>query len=140
MNKILLGVVIVLLVVLVGVLAWQQWFGAPSYYAVYLRTGDLYFGELTTFPNFGLSHVYMLQVNSQNTQNPVSIQKFTNVFWGPEDFMNINRNEVVWYAKVSPQGQLATLLASNPDLLPSNASTGSTGAAPAANATSTTGK
>ncbi len=139
-NKVLLSVVIVLLVALVAVLAWQFWFATPSYYAVYLRTGDLYFGELTTFPNFGLSHVYMLQVNSQDKQNPVSVQKFTNIFWGPEDFLNINRNEVVWYAKIDPQGQLASLLASNPNLLPANSpATGSTGTAPTT-ATSTSGK
>jgi hypothetical protein len=120
-NKILLAVVIVLLVALAAVLAWQFWFKTPTYYAVYLRTGDLYFGELTTFPYFGLKHVYMIQVNAQDKTNPVSLQKFTNIFWGPTDFMRINRNEVVWYTQLSPQSQLAQLIANNPNLMPTNA-------------------
>lgn len=123
LNKILLAVVIVLLVVLVVIVGWKYIAGGPSYYAVYLRTGDLYFGELSTFPSFSLSHVYMLQVNSQNQQNPVSIQKFTNVFWGPEDSISINRNEVVWYTRLASDSKLAQLVQSNPSLTPSTDTT-----------------
>lgn len=143
-NKWLLTVVIVLVVALIAVVAWQFWFKTPTYTAVYLRTGDLYFGELTTFPYYGLSHVYMLQVNSQDQKNPVSIQRFASVFWGPEDAMRINPNEVVWSAALNPQGQLAQLIQTNPNLVPP---AGSQNQAPTAginpsspNATSTSGK
>jgi uncharacterized protein YehS (DUF1456 family) len=53
-----------------------------------------------------LTNVYLLQVNAQNSENPVSIQKFSNVFWGPENYIKINKDEVVWYTKISPQSQL----------------------------------
>lgn len=117
-NKILLIVVIVLVVVLAAVIAWQTWGSTPSYYAVYLRTGDLYFGQLSRFPSFSLSHVYLLQVNAQNQQNPVNVQKFSNVFWGPEDNIKINRDDVVWYTKLSSESQLVKLIQTNPDLTP----------------------
>ncbi len=115
-NKILLTLVIVLLIVLAGAIVWQTWFGSISYYAVYLKTGDLYFGQLSRFPSFGLSHVYLLQVNAQNQQNPVNVQKFSNVFWGPEDFIKINRDEVAWYTKLKSDSQLVRLIETNPDL------------------------
>lgn len=117
-NKVLVAVIIVLVLLLAGIIVWQAWLVGPSYYAVYLRTGDLYFGELSRFPSFGLKHVYMLQVNAQSGQNPISIQKFTNVFWGPEDFIKLNRDEVVWYTKLKPESQLVKLIAANPELLP----------------------
>jgi hypothetical protein len=117
-NKVLLIVVVVLFLALVGILVWQNWLSQPSYYAVYLRTGDLYFGQLSRFPSFSLSHVYMLQVNAQNQQNPVNIQKFSNVFWGPEDFIKINRDDVVWYTKLKSDSQLMRVIESNPDLVP----------------------
>ncbi|MCL4404236.1 hypothetical protein M1432_02750 [Patescibacteria group bacterium] len=143
-NKWLLTVVVVLVVALIAVLAWQFYFKTPTYTAVYLRTGDLYFGELTTFPSYGLSHVYMLQVNSQDQKNPVSIQRFANVFWGPEDAMSINPSEVVWSANLDPQGQLAQLIQTNPNLVPpagSQNQASATGINPSAsNATSTSGK
>jgi hypothetical protein len=106
-NKILLIIVIVLALILVGLIAKQVFWGStPSYYAVYLRTGELYFGKLSLFPSFKLTNVYLLQVNAQNSENPVSIQKFSNVFWGPENYIKINKDEVVWYTKISPQSQL----------------------------------
>ncbi len=117
-NKVLLTVVIVLVIVLIGVVTWQAFLSSPSYYAVYMRTGDLYFGQLSRFPSFGLSHVYMLQVNTQNSQNPVSVQKFANVFWGPEDFIKLNRDEVVWYTKLKSDSQLVKLITTNPNLVP----------------------
>jgi hypothetical protein len=115
-NKVLIGVIVVLVVVLGVLLAWREWGSGPSYYAVSLRTGDLYFGQLTRFPSFGLKHVYLIQVNQNDTKNPLSIQRFKNAFWGPEDFLRINRDEVVWMARLDPQGELAKLISTNPDL------------------------
>lgn len=115
-NKILVVVVVVLVVVLGGILTWKQFAGAPSVYAVYLRTGDLYFGHLTRFPSFGLKQVYLLQVNQQSKDNPLSIQRFQNVFWGPEDEITINREDVVWFTKLRSDSQLAELIRTNPTL------------------------
>ncbi len=120
-NRVALVVAVVLLVVLAGLFAWREWgSGTSTYYAVALRNGDVYFGRLSRFPSFGLKQVYVLQFNQANTQNPVTVQRFKNAFWGPEDFLQINRNEVVWMTRLNPEGQLARLIASNPELaLPS---------------------
>lgn len=117
-NKILLIIIAVLLVILVSLLLGQKFWGEPKFYAVYLRTGDLYFGKLTKFPSYGLKQVYTIQVNPENQETPFTIQKFRNIFWGPEDFLKINRDQVVWVTKLNPQGQLAQLIKTNPDLLP----------------------
>ncbi len=117
LNKILLILVVVLVLALL--VFWvPKWFRDSGYSAVYLRTGDLYFGKLVTFPYFGLKNVYNIQVNSQNQQNPLSIQKFSSVFWGPEDFLKINRDQVVWVTGLNKNGQLAELLRTNPSLTP----------------------
>jgi len=117
-NKILVGVVVVLAVALIAVTAWQMWGGSGTFYAVYLRTGDLYFGELVRVPYFGLKKVYLLQVNAGNAENPVSVQKFTNVFWGPEDFIKINRDDVMWMTRLSETSQLSQVIKANPNLTP----------------------
>ncbi|MFH0712386.1 MAG: hypothetical protein V2A55_00790 [Candidatus Jorgensenbacteria bacterium] len=117
-NKVLLAVVIILVVLVVAALVvWKVAFKPATYSAVFLRTGDLYFGELTQFPYFGLKNVYTLSL-TQDAQTPISIQRFKNVFWGPEDKIKLNRDEVVWITKLDPQGQLAQLIKTNPDLLP----------------------
>jgi hypothetical protein len=117
-NKVLIWVVVVLAVILVGVGVWQAFGTSSPLYAIYLRTGDLYFGELVRVPYFGLKKVYLLQVNAGNAANPVSVQKFTNVFWGPEDFVKINRDEVVWMTRVADNSQLTQVIRANPNLVP----------------------
>ena len=111
-----LGFVVVLVVVIA--IVWGVFFTRASFYAVYLRTGDIYFGKLVRFPHFGLKQVYTIQVNQNNTQTPLSVQKFSNVFWGPSDYLQLNRDEVVWMTKLSHEGQLAKVLTDNPDLAP----------------------
>jgi hypothetical protein len=116
-NKFLLAVVIILVLVVAALVVWQVGFKSATYSAVFLRSGDLYFGELTQFPSFGLKHVYTLSVTGDQ-ENPISIQRFKNVFWGPQDWLKINRDEVVWMTELDQAGQLAQLIKTNPDLLP----------------------
>jgi len=119
-NKVLLTVVIVLLVALLGLLVfkWSSNSSTPKLTAVYLKTGDLYFGELTSFPTFGLKNPYLFTVDQQNKDNPVNVQKFSKIFWGPEDFIRINRDEVVWTATLRADSNLTKLIETNPDLIP----------------------
>lgn len=117
-NRILFFLVLVLIVLLGVVFLWKQILGGGDYSAVYLKTGDIYFGRLQRFPSLNLKNIYTLQVNSQDPNNPITIRKFKDVFWGPEDSMKLNEDEVVWITKLNEDGQLAKLLLENPDLLP----------------------
>jgi len=40
----------------------------------------------------------------------VNVQRFADVFWGPEDFLKINRDEVVWVTQLNEKSQLATFM------------------------------
>lgn len=99
-NKILLVSLIILIVILIVLFIYQRHLSDSDFYAVYLRTGDLYFGQLTFFPFLGLREVYFLQANSSDPQNPVNLRKFTDAVWGPEDFIKINSDQLVWITKI----------------------------------------
>ncbi|MDP2704730.1 MAG: hypothetical protein Q8P01_06050 [bacterium] len=117
MSRILGVIVIVLVILLVGVFAWRWFQGRNTYYAVFLRTGDLYFGKLTRFPSYNLKNVYFIQANPEGSANPLSIQKFSNVFWRPEDKLSIPKDAIAWIAKIDKTSELAELLRTNPNLL-----------------------
>ncbi|MCL5004357.1 MAG: hypothetical protein M1170_00165 [Patescibacteria group bacterium] len=72
-NKILLTIIIVLAAALMAIVYWQKVGFNKDYWAVYLDTGDLYFGKLSYFPKASLSNAYILQRNAQDSQNPFSI-------------------------------------------------------------------
>jgi hypothetical protein len=110
-NKIVLPAAIILALtalVAVAVLMWQRGDFSRSYSAVYLDTGDLYFGELSRFPYPSLSNVWYLQRDGQNQGNTLS--EFSKAAWGPEDKIKINRDRVVWTAKISDASQLIPYL------------------------------
>ncbi|MEK9168346.1 MAG: hypothetical protein AAB698_00910 [Patescibacteria group bacterium] len=109
-NKILLAIVIILLIALGVVVYWQRSGFEKSYWAVYLDTGDLYFGKLSRFSKLSLNDVWFLQRNPQDTQNPLSLTKFGNAFWGPEDKIYLNEKSVVWKTKLREDSQVVQFI------------------------------
>ncbi len=106
LNKILLAVVVILLVALGVVIYWQKVGFEKPYWAVYLDTGDLYFGKLNRFPKLSLTDVWFLQRNLNDQKNPLSLAKFAGAFWGPEDRVYLNEKNIVWKAKLREDSQV----------------------------------
>lgn len=121
-NKILLAIIIVLAVALVAIIYWQKVGFNRNYWAVYLDTGDLYFGKLNYFPKLSLSDAYLLQRNEQNQQNPFSISKFSNAFWGPEERIYINKDNIVWKTKLKNDSQIVNFIKNPRSAVPSQES------------------
>ena len=108
--KFLLLVVIVLLVGTLGFFGWQKFSAEAPYYAVFLQTGDLYFGQLSKSlipgSNITLKNTHML-INDQNDkQNPFKLQKFSDAFWGPSENISLSRDKVVWINKLKSDSQV----------------------------------
>ncbi|MFB6212850.1 MAG: hypothetical protein ABEI53_03500 [Candidatus Magasanikbacteria bacterium] len=109
-TKWLVGsVVALILVFLVLWGAWQAFFAASEKHAVKLENGSIYFGKLVTFPDFGLKNVYTIQ-RTGNKKQPLSVRSFKQSFWGPKGFMEINRDNVIWKAELSPESQLNQII------------------------------
>ena len=109
-NKTLLSSAIILAVALIGVIYWQKKGFEKPYYAVYLDTGDLYFGQMHFFPRFFLSDVYFLKQNIEDKENPLSLSKFSNAFYGPEDKIYLNKENIIWKAKLRENSQVLQFL------------------------------
>lgn len=114
LNKVLLVIVIILVVVLGGLIFWQKVGFEKPYYAVYLSTGDIYFGQLNRFPKLSLSDVWFIQRNANNQQSPLSLVKFEQAFWGPSGTLDINKDDVVWMVKLKPDSQVVNFIKNPP--------------------------
>ncbi len=104
-NKVLVGLVIILLVALAGVVYWQKGGFEEKYSAVYLNTGDIYFGKLSRFPRMTLRDVWFLQKGS-DAQQGFGLSKFDKAFWGPEDEMAINEKNVIWVTELKTDSEV----------------------------------
>ncbi|TRZ83738.1 hypothetical protein D4R86_00220 [bacterium] len=85
------------------------------YHAVFLRTGDMYFGKLSRFPKLTLSDVWFLQVSNQEDQTGFNLVKFSNAMFGPKDKMEINRENVVWISKLADNSQVVSFILQSKD-------------------------
>lgn len=126
-KKVFLAVLILVLIIL-GVIigVWVAGSGhdesAPSgYSAVYMAQGNIYFGKLHWFPSLHLSDALVLQqtaaANSQ--QSGLSLVPFKNAFWGPVGDIYLNQAQVVFWAPIRSDSQVAQVIA-NPSLLLQN--------------------
>lgn len=121
-KRLLIGLIIlVIALVLVGVwlammLTKPDSERSSGYSAVVLSTGDVYFGKLGWFPWPNLKKVYLLQqgMDAQN-QPQVGLVPFTNAFWGPTDQIFLNPREIVFWANLKKDSQVARNL-NNPQV------------------------
>jgi len=113
--KIALIVAIILLMVLVYISFINKVGSIKNpYYAVYLQTGDMYFGKLSRFPKLTLSDVWFLQRNAQDEQGGFDLIKFSNAMFGPTDKMEINKENIVWISKLRDESDVVKFIQAAP--------------------------
>jgi hypothetical protein len=75
-------------------------FTEAPYFAVYVATGDLYFGQLHSFPELSLTNVHYLRQNPPGAAEPYTIARFSDASWLPRDQLFLNPAQIVWRAEV----------------------------------------
>ena len=81
------------------------------YSAVYLATGDIYFGKLSWFPGPRLDNVWFLQagLDEENRSRP-GVVAFTRAFWQPIDRVYLNPKQIVFWTRLSKESEVAKAL------------------------------
>jgi hypothetical protein len=74
------------------------------YMAVYLTTGDMYFGKTSVFPCIKIQDPWFLQ---RAEDGSVSLQRFSDAFWMPRGGMRINRDQVIFISRIANQSPVA---------------------------------
>lgn len=81
--------------------------GEEAYYAVYMDSGDVYFGKFKS--RFKLTDVYILSRNPAGENQPY-LSKLSDVFWGPSGEMVINPQKISWISKLSRESQVLSYI------------------------------
>jgi len=109
-------IALIIAIILLGVLVYAT-LGNKSvsiknpYYAVYLQTGDMYFGKLSRFPKLALSDVWFLQVTTKEDQQAgFNLAKFSKTVFGPKDKMELSRENVIWISKLADDSQVVSFI------------------------------
>ena len=113
-TRIIRFVAVVFIACLVIVGLYAIWFystgqsGRSTWSAVYLDTGDLYFGHLSSFPSLILSNAWYVQ---HTPQGDLSVNDFSKTSWKPQGTIRINGRHVVWTARIASDSPLISAMA-----------------------------
>ncbi|MDD5547744.1 MAG: hypothetical protein PHN74_02530 [Candidatus Pacebacteria bacterium] len=97
-RSIILGAVIIIAAVIIAIIINKagMFGGEKKYAAVYLSTGEIYFGEFSNFMRPKLSNIFLIQ----QTQDGLAVQKFTNSVWKPKEPMYLNDEQIVFWSRI----------------------------------------
>ncbi len=136
-NIILFGIVII---VIIALAAWAGFViagvrsggtnpnAASPYSAVYLTSGDIYFGKLSWFPSPHMTDVWFLERNQgQDGQAQLAIAPMKSVFWGPTDEINFNPQNILFWTHLINSSQVVQMM-ENPSSAEQPQATGAPGA------------
>jgi len=111
-NNIVITVVVVLVVA--GVAFWvNKTKGETGYSVVYMTTGEVYVGKLSTFPDFELTDAYLYQIIKDATEEAKTnfqLQPIKDVLWAPKS-MHLIKDNVVFYGSLMSNSKIAETLA-----------------------------
>ncbi len=145
-KKLLIVAFFVVLAILIGLGVWAvieitgsnntNPAGPSGYTAVYMISGDVYFGKLHSFPKPYLTDVlYITRNTGQNGQVQLGLASFKSVSWAPVGDIYFNPNQVLFTAPLRNDSQIVAAI-QNPALLTAGTETQSVGTQAVATPTS----
>ena len=81
-------------------------FSQGKWQVVQLINGDVYYGHLKTFHGYELSNVYYIQNIQTGTTTSPQLLPLNSLFFGPENTMQLNKNQVMWSADLNENSQI----------------------------------
>jgi len=112
-NQIIKLVVLALVIIGVAFLIYKKSKENP-YSIVYLTTGEVYIGKLSTFPDLELKDSYILQTTKDATDPAKSnfqLQPISQALWAPQS-LHLTEKNVIFYGPLLPTSKIAqTILA-----------------------------
>jgi hypothetical protein len=117
-NQIILWIVIIVVVVAVGIGVGMHLgqpddaTGASEFSAVYLSTGDVYFGKYSAFPSPHMTKTWYLQRSTDAQNQPqLGVAPLSSVFWGPVDDIKFNQKEIIFSVRLRNDSQVVKVMA-----------------------------
>ena len=112
-KSVLVGLVIILIVAGLVFVFRKQLSKTKEYSVVYLTTGELYIGQLSTIPDLELKNIYLVQVAKDPvdpTKSSPQLQPISQTLWAPK-VLHLEDKNVVFYGPLSPTSAIAQKLA-----------------------------
>lgn len=104
--------VLILVILFVGFKNEGRGIDKDTYQAVFFANDQLYFGKLSEVSGqyLKLSDIYFLRDNGKDAKVPISLFKYGEEIHQPQDTMYINRDQVLLWQNLRPDGKVVQLI------------------------------
>lgn len=114
MNKKNIMIAVAVVVIVIGVGFWMNKVNTvKGYSVVYMTTGEVYVGDLKTFPELELKNAYILQVvkdEKDPAKSNFQLKPINEALWAPES-MHLIKDNVAFYGTLLSDSKIAETLA-----------------------------
>jgi hypothetical protein len=121
-KSLLITLIVIVVVLLVGAGVWvgvaminggnSSQSALSPYSAVYLSTGDIYFGKLSWSPTPHMDDAWFLQRGTDAKGNAtVGVYPFSQVAWGPSNTVYFNSQQIIFWTRLNGTSSIAQLIA-----------------------------
>ena len=110
-NNIIIAVVVVLIVLTAGL--WVKKGKETGYSVVYMTSGEVYVGKLSTFPDLELKDGYIFQATkdtTDQTKTNFQLNPIKDSLWEPES-MHLIKDNVIFYGALMSDSKIAQTIA-----------------------------
>lgn len=98
---------VVLLIIIAYLIFWQN-AAKNKNIAVYLSTGELYFGKLEDkLISYDLSNAWLL---NKDDKGEYKLQEFQAAVWKPVGNLHISKDKIVFWTQIDSQSQVSQLI------------------------------
>ncbi|TSC96649.1 MAG: Uncharacterized protein Athens071426_14 [Parcubacteria group bacterium Athens0714_26] len=105
LSIIVIAVVLALLIAKFNILS--VFVPSPKYAAVYLTTGEVYYGRMSMFGGFKLSNVVTLQKDKDGN---ISVQKLNDAIWKPKNPVSFQKDHIVFWSYLDSTSPLIDVI------------------------------
>ncbi len=105
--------IIFLVIILAGLAVYFIGFNnSNNNSVVYLSTGEVYIGKLSTFPQLKLTDIYLLQVTKDKndpTKSNFQLTPIKKAIWAPK-YLYLNKDQVIFYGPIKKSSRISEAL------------------------------
>lgn len=89
----------------------KNWPFKVKYQAVALESGEIYFGNLSLFPNPKIMNVWTLQqTQGENEASNLQLVPFKSSYFTPENTMYLNMEKIIWWTNLDGESQVVKIM------------------------------
>ncbi len=96
----LIALIVLAIILLGAIITTALYFLHRPYMAVFLTTGDIYFGRTSLFPRVVIERPWFLR---RAEDGSLSLENFSDAIWMPSGGMKINREKIVFMSRLSSE-------------------------------------